>query len=127
MNAILVIFYISFLSYCLCNNLKFIIIYLILIALYTYITQFHLFKDIVNSTRRKIMIGTWTKSFDPQLYSKVKIDISKVEPYLEQKSKEIGEKLTLTIYAIKLMSIILKKNPELCGFIKHGKVKTILL
>jgi hypothetical protein len=73
------------------------------------------------------MIGTWTKSFDPQLYSKVKIDISKVEPYLEQKSKEIGEKLTLTIYAIKLMSIMLKKNPELCGFIKHGKVKTILL
>lgn len=123
MNAILVIFYISFLSYSLCNNLKFIIIYMSLIALYTYITQFQLFKNVVNSTRRKIMIGTWTKTFDPQLYSKVKIDISKVEPYLEQKSKEIGEKLTLTIYAIKLISIMLKRYPELCGFIKHGKVK----
>lgn len=122
MNAILVIFYISFLSYSLCNNIKFIIIYLALIGLYTYITQFKLFKDVVNSARRKIMIGTWTKSFDPQVYSKVKIDISKIEPYLEQKSKEIGEKLTLTIYAIKLISILLKKYPEFCGFIKHGKV-----
>lgn len=122
MNAILIIFYISFLSYCLCNNLKFILIYLTLIGLYTYITQYKIFKDFVNSARKKVMISTWTKSYDPQVYSKIKIDISKIESYLEQKSKEIGEKLTLTIYAIKLISILLKKYPELCGFIKHGKV-----
>jgi len=122
MNSILVLFFISFLSYSLFNNIKFIVIYLILVGLYTYITQFLFFKNAVNSIRRKVMIGSWTQSFDPQVYSKVNIDISKVEPYLEQKSKEIGEKLTLTTYTIKLISILLKKYPEICGFIKHGKV-----
>jgi len=126
MNAILVIFFISFISYCVFNNIKFIIIYLSLIGLYTYLTQFVLFKNVINSVRRKIQIGTWGKSFDPQTYSKVKIDITKIEPYLEKKSTEIGEKVTLTIYAIKLMSIVLKKYPEINGYINLGKVKKLL-
>ena len=89
-------------------------------------TQFVLFKNVINSVRRKIQIGTWGKSFDPQTYSKVKIDITKIEPYLEKKSTEIGEKVTLTIYAIKLMSIVLKKYPEINGYINLGKVKKLL-
>lgn len=124
MNAILVIFFISFISYCFFNNIKFIIIYFSLIGLYTYLSQFVLFKNVFNSARRKIQIGTWGKSFDPQTYSKVKIDISKIEPYLEQKSKEIGDKITMTIYAIKLMSIVLKKYPEINGYINYGKVRS---
>ena len=123
MNAILVIFFISFFCYCLFNNIKFIIIYFSLIGLYTYLTQFVMFSNVINSVRRKIQIGTWGKSFDPQTYSKVKIDISRIEPYLEKKSKEIGDKITLTIYAIKLMSIVLKKYPEINGYINYGKVK----
>jgi hypothetical protein len=123
MNAILVIFFISFISYCIFNNIKFIIIYLSLIGLYTYLTQFVLFKNIFNSVRNKIQIGSWGKSFDPQTYSKVKIDISRIEAYLEKKSKEVGEKITLTTYVIKLMSIVLKKYPEINGYINYGKVK----
>ena len=123
MNAILVIFFISFFIYCMFNNIKFIIIYLSLIGLYSYFSQFVVFKNVINSVRRKIQIGTWEKSFDPQTYSKVKVDITKIEPYLEKKSKEIGEKITLTTFAIKLMSIILKKYPEINGYINYGKVK----
>ena len=126
MNAILVIFFISFILYSLFNNLKFLIIYFSLIGLYTYITQFRMFSDIINSARRKIQIGTWGKSFDPQTYSKVKIDISRIEPYLEKKSKEVGDKITLTMYAIKLMSIVLKKYPEINGYINLGKVNYCL-
>jgi hypothetical protein len=126
MNAILVIFFISFFIYSIFHNIRFIIIYLGLIALYYYFTQFVLFKDAINSVRRKIQIGSWEKSFDPQTYSKVKVDITKIEPYLEKKSKEIGEKITLTIYAIKLMSIILKKYPEINGYINYGKVKKLM-
>ena len=117
MNAILVIFFISFITYSIFNNIKFIIIYLSFIGLYYYITQFVLFKNVINSVRRKIQIGTWEKSFDPHTYSKVKIDISKIEPYLVKKSQEVGDKVTLTIYAIKLMSIVLKKYPEISAFI----------
>ena len=117
MNAILVIFFISFLCYSIFNNIRFIIIYLTLTILYTYLTQFVLFKNVINSVRRKIQIATWEKSFDPQTYSKVKIDISKIEPYLLKKSKEVGDKVTLTIYAIKLMSIVLRKYPEINGYI----------
>ena len=128
MNAILVIFFISFFIYCMFNNIKFIIIYLSLIGLYSYFSQFVVFKNVINSVRRKIQIGTWEKSYEETLihnenYSKVKVDITKIEPYLEKKSKEIGEKITLTTFAIKLMSIILKKYPEINGYINYGKVK----
>lgn len=127
MNAILVIFYISFMIYSSIYNLRFLIIYFGLIILYSYLSQFVFYKNVTNSTRRKIQIATWGKSYDPQTYSKVKIDITKIEPYLEKKSQEIGEKLTLTMFAIKLMSLVLKRYPDMCGFIKHGKVNKILI
>lgn len=122
MNSLLVIFYLTFLLYSLFNNLRFIIIYIFLLGLYTYLTQITLFKTIINSARRKIMIGTWNTPYDPQTYCKVKLEISKIEPYLEKKSSEIGEKITLTTFTVKLLSIVLKRHPELCGFIKFGKV-----
>lgn len=121
MNALLVIFLISYGVYSLFNNFKFWLIYLSLIAIYYYFTQVKFFQSAYNSLRRKICIATWETPFDPQIYTKVKLDITRVEPYLETISKETGEKVTLTVYVIKLMSILLKKFPELYGYIKFGK------
>lgn len=122
MNALIYIFLISYGIYAFLNNFTFWIIYLILIALYYYITQILLFKTPFMSTRRKVMIATWSALGDPQIYAKLKLDITKVESYLIQKSKEIGQKITLTVYIIKLLSIVLKKYPQMQGYIKFGKV-----
>jgi pyruvate/2-oxoglutarate dehydrogenase complex dihydrolipoamide acyltransferase (E2) component len=69
------------------------------------------------------MMGSWDYSYDPQVYAAINLDISKMEKYIEDKSTETGEKITLTIFIIKLMSLVLKKYPQLYGYIKLGRVK----
>jgi len=123
MNALLFIFFITYGVYAAVYNFKFWVIYVALISLYFYITQVKYFNTIYTSIRRKITVATWGPINDPQIYSKVKLDITKIEPYLLQKSNEIGQKITITIFIIKLMSILLKKYPQLNGYIKFGRVK----
>jgi pyruvate/2-oxoglutarate dehydrogenase complex dihydrolipoamide acyltransferase (E2) component len=94
----------------------------VLIAIYTYLTQIKYFKTPFNTLRRRMMIGTWGENTDPQIYAKIKLDIGKMEEYLLEKSNEIGEKITLTLFSIKLLSIVLKKYPEMYSYIKFGKV-----
>jgi hypothetical protein len=122
MNSLIVFFFIAYGVYALVYNMKFWIIYIILLAVYYYLTQVKWFGDKFNNLRRKISIATWGAPYDPQTYAKLKLDITKMESYLESKGREIGEKLTLTIYIIKLISIVLKKYPQLYGYIKLGKV-----
>ncbi len=123
-------FLITYGIYALFNNMSFWFIYIILIAFYYYFTQVLFFKTPYLSTRRKLMVATWGALNDPQIYAKLKLDITKIEPYLLEKSKEIGDKITLTVYIIKLLSIVLNKYPQMQGYIKFGKVislKVILL
>lgn len=123
MNALIIIFLLSYFVYAAFNNARFLIIYFSLIAIYYYLTQVKFFQNAFNSLRRKIQIATWGSPFDPQIYGKLKINLNQVEPYLEEISKEIGEKVTLTIYIIKLISLVLKKYPEISGCIRLGKVR----
>jgi len=73
------------------------------------------------------MIASWNESNDPQIYSKFNLDITKIEPYLLEKSKEIGHKITPTIYSIKLISILINKYREINGYVKFGRVSLIFI
>ena len=121
MNAFLIIFFISYGLYAFFNNFSFWIIYISLVFSYYYITQVQLGSQIKEFLRRKVSIATWSTPLDPQTYTALKLDVTKIDPYIEKKSKELNEKITLTTFAIKLMAIILKKHPEVYGFIKFGR------
>ena len=45
----------------------------------------------------------------------------KILANLEKISEKIGNKITLTMYGIKLMAVILHKHPEVYGYIKFGR------
>ena len=122
MNALICLFFITYGIYAMFNNIRFWLIYISLLALYYYLTQVKYFNTAISSIRRKIIVALWGPLNDPQLYAKVKLDITKIEPYLAEKSQEIGEKLTLTIFIIKLISMVLKRYPDLYGYIRFGKV-----
>jgi hypothetical protein len=124
MNALIYIFLITYGVYALFNSITFWLVYITLMGLYYYITQVKFFKTPYLSTRRKVMVASWGPLNDPQIYAKLKLDITKIEPYLAEKSKETGEKITLTVFIIKLLSIVLNKYPQMQGYIKFGKVFT---
>jgi len=69
-----------------------------------------------------MLIGSWNNPYDPQTLISVKLDITNTETYLEKLSADTGEKLTLTTFVIRLMGLVLKKNPEICGYIRFGAV-----
>ena len=117
MNSIFIIFFISYGLYSFFNNYKFWIIYIIILLVYYFITNRS--QKIINISN-KIYHTTWPSPYDPHTYTTLKLDITKIIPYLKKKSEEIKENITPTIYAIKLMALVLKKYPEVYGFIKYG-------
>ncbi len=118
MNSILIIFFLSYGLYAFFNNFKFWIIYITILLIYYFITKQNQ-KNIKISNR--INHTTWSSPYDPHTYTTLKLDITKIIPYLKQKSEQIKEKITPTIFSIKLMALVLKKYPEVYGFIKYGK------
>ena len=124
MNCILIIFFLSYGIYAFFHNFKFWIIYVFCILIYYIIISYKLYTNKQTNISKKINYTSWTNNYDPQTYTTIKLDITKIIPYLKQKSEEIGVHLTPTIFAVKLMSIILKKYPEVYGFIKFGRYDT---
>lgn len=122
MNALLVIFFISYTIYAFVHNRLFMLVYFVLLGIYYYLTQIKFFKTNLNGPRTKSCIATWGGQTDPFTYVKVKLNISKIEKYLEEQSKTLLNKITLTTFVIKLMSLALKKFPQLNGCIRFGKV-----
>lgn len=123
-NALLMIFLLSYGLYAFKHNFKFWIIYISCIILYYIIASYKLYTRRQTNISKKINYTSWSNNYDPQTYTTIKLDITKIIPYLKKKSEEIGVHLTPTIFSIKLMSIILKKYPEVYGYIKFGRYDT---
>ena len=121
MNALLIIFFLSNGLYAFFNNFKFWLIIIIFLALYYYLVHIKFSHCFQTNLNRKISASTWSNPYDPQVYTTVKLEITKIIPYLAKKSEEIKEHITPTIFTIKLISLILRKYPEISGYIKFGK------
>ena len=121
MNSILIIFFLSYGLYAFFNNFKFWIIYIIFISLYFFISKKIQANEKNMNISNKINHTTWSNIHEPDTYTTVKLDITKIVPYLKKKSEQIKENITPTIFTIKLMAIILKKYPEVYGYIKFGR------
>ena len=97
---------------------------MIFIIIYYIIITFKLYTHRQTNISKKINYTSWSNNYDPQTYTTIKLDITKIIPYLKKKSEEIKVHLTPTIFAVKLMAIILKKYPEVYGYIKFGRYDT---
>ena len=103
MNSLIIIFFLAYGLYAFFNNFKFWLIYTICLVLYYYFTQQTFYHSVRCNIGKKICYSAWSNPYDPQVYTCVKLDITKIIPYLKRKSEELKEHFTPTIYAIKLM------------------------
>lgn len=122
MNALIILFIISYLLYSFQCDLKFLFTYVFIVLVYTIITQFILLPTPFNSMRNKTTVASWGAPNDPHIYGKIKLNVTDVEPYLETLSKKLGKKITFTLYSIKLLAIVISKLPEINSFIKYGLI-----
>lgn len=120
MNALIVIFIISYLLYSFSYDWKFLGIFLSLTAVYHVLTQTNLIlKSEFKGFRNKFTVATWYSPDDPHIYGKVKLNIKRMMPYLERKAKESNlEKITITLFTIKLIALLLNKYPSLSSYVR---------
>ena len=112
MNSLMIIFFLSYGLYAFFYNFKFWCIYTILVVLYYYFTQQTFYHSSKCNIGKKINYTAWSTRYDPQVYTTLKLDITKILPYLEKKSeelKDLNEHYKVTTFTIKLLSIVFKK------------------
>ena len=124
MNSLMIIFFLSYGLYAFFYNFKFWCIYTILVVLYYYFTQQTFYHSSKCNIGKKINYTAWSTPYDPQVFTTLKLDITKILPYLEKKSeelKDLNEHYKVTTFTIKLLSIVFKKYPAVHGYIKFGR------
>ena len=84
MNCILIIFFLSYGIYAFFHNFKFWIIYVFCILIYYIIISYKLYTNKQTNISKKINYTSWTNNYDPQTYTTIKLDITKIIPYLKQ-------------------------------------------
>jgi hypothetical protein len=122
MNALIIIFLLSYVLYSINNDIKFLFIYASIVGIYTLLTQKLFYKTPWTKFRNVSTVASWGAPNDPHIYGKIILDITKIESYLADLSKKLNKKLTLTLFSIKLIAIVLQKYPQLNAYIKYGKL-----
>ena len=74
----------------------------------------------MNSTRRKLAIGTWSAPREGNIYGKLTLNAEPALAYLEALRARTGEKVTLTHFVGKAVAAALAKSPGLNGYIRFN-------
>jgi hypothetical protein len=98
----------------------FLIKYLIYSVIAYWIFYCFVQKSETHSPSRKLLLASYSQSYDPTIYVKVKFDIAKVKIFLEELEKKIGKKVNLTLFFVKACADLFKKYPEFNQAIKYG-------
>ncbi len=87
-------------------------------------TIFNIFspKSQYHSPARKLLLASYSHSYDPTAYVKIKPEITKAKEYLDKLSEKIGKKITWTLFTTKVIGMVIKKYPEMNYAIKFGKM-----
>ena len=75
----------------------------------------------MNSTRRKLAIGTWSAPREGNIYGKLTLDAEPALEYLREVRERTGHKVTITHFVGKAVAMALAKSPGLNGRILWGK------
>lgn len=73
------------------------------------------------SSWRRISLSAWARPSDPSVYGWLDIDVSRAIPYLEQRSRECGDKLTLTHLVGKAVALAIAQCPEVNAIVRRGR------
>jgi len=122
MNPLIVLFFLSLAI----EDFFFRNSYLIKYYLWSIIayTIFNIFspKSEFHSPARKLLLASYSHSYDPSAYVKIKPEITKAKEYLDKLSEKIGKKITWTLFTTKVIGMVIKKYPEMNHAIKFGKM-----
>ena len=125
MNPLKILFMISIVLYLTIYEPTFWKYFFAILIPYYILTQILFFKSKLDTPKRKTFISMWTNPYDPQIFARVKMEVSKVEEFLEQYSQKISSKISYMSFFIKVFAIMLERYPKINSTINFGKVQFI--
>lgn len=75
----------------------------------------------MNSTRRKLAISTWAAPSEGNIFGKLVLDATELQPFIDHVRATTGEKVTVTHLVGKAIALALAKAPSLNGRILFGR------
>ena len=73
-----------------------------------------------NSASRKLLLASYSQSYDPSMYCKIKLDTKNAKIFLQNYETKTGKKVSWALFLVKCLSQVLKKYPECNLTIKNG-------
>ncbi len=74
------------------------------------------------SSFRRIAIGTWKTTFDPQVYGSVSLGMDRAVQYLEAFRQRTGKRLTLSHMMAKAVSQVLAETPDANAIMRWNRI-----
>jgi pyruvate/2-oxoglutarate dehydrogenase complex dihydrolipoamide acyltransferase (E2) component len=71
---------------------------------------------------RKIAIGTWKTSFDPQVYGTMSVRMEPALAYIEAFRERTGKRLTVTHLLAKAVALAFKKMPDANSILRWSRI-----
>jgi hypothetical protein len=79
-------------------------------------------KSIYHSASRKLLLASYSQSYDPSVYSKVNFDLAYSKKFLSEYENRTGKKISLTLFFTKVLADAIKKYPEFNRCLKFGSL-----
>ncbi len=74
------------------------------------------------SAFRQLAAVTWDPPKDPTIYGAIEVDVTVLQPYIQQLRETTGFKLTVTHAAVRALAKVLGDNPSMNCLIRRGKI-----
>jgi pyruvate/2-oxoglutarate dehydrogenase complex dihydrolipoamide acyltransferase (E2) component len=71
---------------------------------------------------RKIAIGTWATTYDPQVYGTMVVRMERALEYIDTFRQKTGRRLTVTHLVAKLVAVALERTPDANALLRLGRI-----
>src|SRR5687767_3719039 len=74
------------------------------------------------SAFRKIAIGTWATTYDPQVYGTLTLRMERVLVFMDEFRKRTGKRITVTHLVAKAVGMAFKRMPDANALLRFGRI-----
>lgn len=122
MNVLISLFLIAYiLQNFIFEQKEFLLIYLSLLLLYSLIYSIQK-SNSYQTASKKLQSIYYNQSWDPTLYSKDKLDVSKPEKFIKEIEHKLNRNISFPLFFAKVMGEVIKDLPETNNTIKTSTV-----
>jgi len=122
MNPLKILLVLSLIIYFLIYEISFLSYYIMIIIIYSFLSELIFIKEKIKSSKLSFFMTMWSSPYDPQMYSRLKINLLNSNKTKENILKEYNINISKSAICCKILGEIIKNNPLSNSKILFGKI-----